>query len=844
MFQKQENILDINLIERDLNEQQREAVFSSGNSQLVLSGAGSGKTRVLTYKIIYLLKIKNIPPENILALTFTNKAAGEMKQRIGNLIGDKYSRKLVMGTFHSIFCKILRKNINHLKGGKYHHDFKIITESEVKSIIKSIIETEFNQDFEHILIRKNINDNVKRDLELKNLVRKTMERISFIKNSGITPEDYQKLEDETRKDADGGMEFLKSLYKIYVKNCQDENVMDFDDLLLNTFILFNDLKNVSILEKYQDKFKYILVDEYQDTNIVQFEIIKAIAWKSKNIFVVGDDCQSIYAFRGADIKNISRFKLNFPHYKESQLCQNYRSNKIIVEVSNNLIRNNKKQIKKNIISEIEPKEGKMKLLECDDGLDEANKIAFVINELVQSNKCEYKDIALLYRMNMQYYPFKVMFFQKNIPHKISSGIGIFDSKIIKIIYYYLKFIDDPYVDFCLDKIINFPKRNIGKVSLNKLFAISKLKKIKCWDIISSCDDIEKSKEYDINGDLCQKLIPFKSLILHLKLFSLKNRVYSTVLELLKCLDIKNNIKDESSLDIIKLFLDKVSQMEEEHIYMNIEMFTLSDFLEEFSLLMGNEENDINEKSKNENKVKLMTVHQAKGLEFKYVFIVGLEEGYFPCGPYKLDDDELEEERRIFYVAITRAKINCYLSFAKKRFQEKRDKSRFLYEINDSKLIQNYEPENYFKEKNKIYANFNKKEKKEKKQKISIINISSSKPLDYNNFSKIDNEINYINFEPNSLLQNNNIFINNSFKYENININAPNYIKLDENEENIKNEINKKKKKKEKLNNESEKDIKEKIKKEKIPKEKSDKKLLNKKTLQFKTIDSFFAPKDI
>ena len=214
MFQKQENILDINLIERDLNEQQREAVFSSGNSQLVLSGAGSGKTRVLTYKIIYLLKIKNIPPENILALTFTNKAAGEMKQRIGNLIGDKYSRKLVMGTFHSIFCKILRKNINHLKGGKYHHDFKIITESEVKSIIKSIIETEFNQDFEHILIRKNINDNVKRDLELKNLVKKIMERISYIKNSGITPEDYQKLEDETRKDADGGMEFLKSLYKI------------------------------------------------------------------------------------------------------------------------------------------------------------------------------------------------------------------------------------------------------------------------------------------------------------------------------------------------------------------------------------------------------------------------------------------------------------------------------------------------------------------------------------------------------------------------------------------------------------------------------------------------------
>ena len=260
--------------------------------------------------------------------------------------------------------------------------------------------------------------------------------------------------------------------------------------------------------------------------------------------------------------------------------------------------------------------------------------------------------------------------------------------------------------------------------------------------------------------------------------------------------------------------------------------------------MGNEENDINEKSKNENKVKLMTVHQAKGLEFKYVFIVGLEEGYFPCGPYKLDDDELEEERRIFYVALTRAKINCYLSYAKKRFQEKRDKSRFLYEINDSKLIQNYEPENYFKEKNKMYANFNKKEKKEKKQKISIINISSSKPLDYNNFSKIDNEINYINFEPNSLLQNNNIFINNSFKYENININAPNYIKLDENEENIKNEINKKKKQKEKLNNESEKDIKEKIKKEKIQKEKPDKKLLNKKTLQFKTIDSFFAPKNI
>ena len=306
MNENEQNVFNSNMntFLNDLNQDQKKAVLYFGNPQIVLSGAGSGKTRVLTYKIIYLLAIKNIPAENILALTFTNKAANEIKERIAKFIGEKYSKKLVIGTFHSIFCRILRKNIIALKGNKYNANFKIIIENESKDIIKTIIEDYFSDALEQYLEKKGINDNVKMKIEIKKLINSFTEKISFLKNNGITYQKYFNLQDEIDKDKLHNIYFFKNVYQKYVEICQIKNIMDFEDLLLNTFILFSDSNNIQILEKYQKRFQYILVDEYQDTNIVQYEIIKALAWKSKNIFVVGDDYQNIYSFRGANKLNI------------------------------------------------------------------------------------------------------------------------------------------------------------------------------------------------------------------------------------------------------------------------------------------------------------------------------------------------------------------------------------------------------------------------------------------------------------------------------------------------------------------------------------------------------------
>ena len=449
MQKKVKDVLDfdINLFSKDLNKEQKEAVDYYGRPQIVLSGAGSGKTRVLTYKIIYLIKVQNIPPENILALTFTNKAANEMKERIAKLIGEKFTRKLVMGTFHSVFCKILRKNIQFLQGGNYNPNFKIIVEHQSKDIIKSIIEDNFYIDFENYLLIKGINDNQKRNDELRILTKKIYDKISYLKNVGITYDRYHDLQDELNKDKFARMPFFKNVYQTYVETCRKKNVMDFEDLLLNTFLLFNDIKNINILNKYQNLFKYILVDEYQDTNKVQYEIVKALSWDNKNIFVVGDDYQNIYSFRGANRLNIDKFKENFNNYKETKLCQNYRSHEIIVKAANKLILNNKHQIKKELFSNIEPDE-KIKLIYCLDGIDEANKIAFLIQKLKLNNSCNYSDIVILYRKNIQHIPFKNIFFKRGIPHKIYNANTIFESKIIKVIYYYLQYIDDQSLDFC------------------------------------------------------------------------------------------------------------------------------------------------------------------------------------------------------------------------------------------------------------------------------------------------------------------------------------------------------------------------------------------------------------
>ena len=658
---------DFSEFSNDLNEAQKEAVLSCGQPQLVLSGAGSGKTRVLTYKIIFLLKTQNINPENILALTFTNKAANEMKERITTLIGQRYTKQLTMGTFHSIFCKILRKNIIYLEGKKYKSYFKIIVDHEVRDIIKKILEDDFYNEVEDFLRKKEIKDCLNSQDMKKIIVKEFIKKIKLLKNRGITWYKYYDLQDEIDKDNSNNYSFFKAVYKKYVETCQEKNVMDFEDLLLNTFLLFSDANNINILNKYQNLFKYILVDEYQDTNSVQYEIVKALAWQHKNLFVVGDDYQNIYSFRGATKANFDRFLNDFNNVKITKLCQNYRSNKTIVKTANKLIKFNKHQIFKELFSEIDETEGKIKLITCFDGIDEATKIAFIIQKLIANGKCDYKDIALLYRINLQHIPFKKVFFKMDIPHKISNANTIFDSKYIKIIYYYLQFIDDQTLDFCLPKIINFPKRGIGKSTINKLFSLAKLNEVSCWEIINNCDNKEKIVKYKITKEMQTKFIPFKQLINDLISFSNNNKLETTVVQLVKSINIEEYAKEDSNKEQINLLMEKVREMEEEYINNGIDKITLNEFLEDFSLLVINDENDAQNESE-KNRVKLMTIHQAKGLEFKYVFIVGFEDGYFPCGSHITDLDVLEEERRILYVAITRAKINCYLSYAEQRLK--------------------------------------------------------------------------------------------------------------------------------------------------------------------------------
>ena len=845
----------MNILIKDLNEAQKEAVLSFGMPQLVLSGAGSGKTRVLTYKIIFLITSKNILPGNILALTFTNKAANEMKERINKLIGDKYSQKLVMGTFHSVFCKILRKNINYLEIKKYKPDFKIIVEHESRDIINKIIKENFNDDFEKYLESKDINDNFKRKVELTKLTKKIKKKISLLKNKGISYEKYLGMEEEIQKDESEKIPFFKSVYRLYVLTCQDKNVMDFDDLLFNTLLLFNDKNNEKILEYYQNKFEYILVDEYQDTNIVQFEIIKALAWKFKNIFVVGDDYQNIYSFRGASKLNIDKFKQYFTNYRETKLCQNYRSNSTIVELANKLIKNNKKQIIKELFSTKKEIDGKVKLLICENGMDEANKIAFLIKDLIMNNKCNYKDIVILYRINKQHGPFKTTFFKNNIPHKIYNSKSIFESKIVKIIYYYLRYIDDQTSDYSLEKIINFPKRNIGKATVNKLFLIAKSKRISCWEIINNCDNDDKIKEFKITKDLQNKLLPFKSLISGLINFAKTNDVSKIIDELIKNLGLNEYLKDEHSIEQIEMMKDKIEELEAEHNKMSIEKFTLKEFLEGFSILVGNDENDEDENEKD--RVKLMTIHQSKGLEFKYVFVVGLEEGYYPCCSFLKDEDGIEEERRIFYVAITRTKINCFLSYAKERLEdsgkEKRFKSRFLEEISDSDCIETYKFENddnYNIYKNK-YKNEFKVSKRGKNKKIAKI-----RKYDFfqNSDEEEDNRINdnYIgnygnlctknlNGRYNTVFQKACNFVHNQFESKTLDINSIKNMNYDKIVKSSLIENTEKNKEKENLNNYKNSFINGIDKKEnkKNEKNKSQKKNKNKTNLKFKTIDSFF-----
>ena len=744
----------------DLNDEQREAVTYCNSPLLVLSGAGSGKTRVLTYKIAFLIKVINIRPENILALTFTNKAANEMKQRLSTLIG-KNINHIEIGTFHSIFCKILRRNAIFLEGNKYKPDFQIIDEDDVKKIIRDILELHFEGVINNMMEKIGINDRINYSNKFNEIIKTIKEKIMLLKNKGITYEDYFNLSNEIEEDKKNNLEFFKNIYEVYVRECQKKNLMDFEDLLLYTFLLFKHKNNLHILERYQNKYKYILVDEFQDTNHVQFEILKALSWNHQNICGVGDDYQNIYSFRGATLKNIIDFQNNFKNTKIFKLCRNYRSSTNIVKVADLLIKHNKKQIPKDLYSNINDTDGKVKILINNNEHDESEKIAYIIKLLVSTKQCDYKDIAVLYRMNIQSFIFQKKFFKRNIPHILCNRIGFYESKIIINIFSYLKLMINPNLDFCLKRIINYPPRNIGTKTQNKLFCLANKKKINFWEIIKNCDNKEKIKEYEIDKELSKKLLPFKETILYLMSIKDNPSIYSIINNLVEYLKLKDYLKDDpSSKEKINMLLEKVEEMEnEKKKEMKLEKYTLNDFLEETSLNLGNEESNDEANSNNANKVKLMTIHQAKGLEFKYVFVIGLEEGYYPSFMSSMSEDEVEEERRILYVAITRAKINCYISYALKRTlgdeERKRETSRFVDEISNGDLVQVFSPPLYYEyiKKIKIQDETKKKEENKTNENLNKTNDNSNKIS--NNSNKVIDNKNNINDNSNKNIDNKN-----------------------------------------------------------------------------------------
>jgi len=644
----------------ELNEVQREAVSNYTGPSLVIAGAGSGKTRVLTYRIAYLLD-QGIPAHNILALTFTNKAAREMKERIGLLVGDKAARSLWMGTFHSIFARILRKE-GYRFG--YESNFTIYDTLDSKNLIKTII----------------------KELDLNPENYKPGEiysRISSAKNNLITPRAYSSNQTLQAKDAGANKPRLADIYKHYFLRCRKAGAMDFDDLLLNTNILFRDFPDV--LKEYQVKFKFLLVDEYQDTNLSQYLIVKKLVENHKNICVVGDDAQSIYAFRGAKIENILNFKSDYPGHKIYKLEQNYRSTQNIVNAANSLIAKNLGQIKKKVWSSNETGD-RVKVIKAATDGEEGFLVSGIIQDTIHEKQANYSDFAILYRTNAQSRIFEESLRKRNIPYKVYGSLSFYQRKEIKDLIAYFRAAVNHNDEEAMKRIINYPTRGIGNTTLNKLLEFSNTSGIPLWEIISH----PEKHEIKINKGTQSKL----------KTFALKIEEFSKEIHLLPAFELANKVasgsgiihemrtgntpENISKLQNIEELLNSIKEVSNQTDPNTI--FTLDMYLENIALLTDAD----NDKPDDINKVTLMTIHAAKGLEFDHVFVAGLEEELFPSRLSLATQQELEEERRLFYVALTRAKKRAVLSYSNTRFKwgnsTSCNPSRFLREI-DSKFVE-------------------------------------------------------------------------------------------------------------------------------------------------------------
>lgn len=626
----------------ELNPAQREAVVNFKGPNLIIAGAGSGKTRVLTYRIAYLLQ-QRVFAGNIMALTFTNKAAKEMKERIVSLVGFENSRYLWMGTFHSIFAKILRSEASKID---FSPKFTIYDTDDSKSQIKAIVK------------ELHFDDKQYKTSEVHN-------RISMAKNNLVTAANYVNSPIIQEQDLKSRRPQIGKIYSIYQSRLKTSDAMDFDDLLLFTNILFRD--NADIAEKYQKHFKYLLVDEYQDTNYAQYLIIKKLCELSQNISVVGDDSQSIYSFRGAKIENILNFKKDYPALKLFKLEQNYRSTKNIVEAANSLINRNRNRIPKKVWSNNEEGD-KIKVQKAFTDTEEGFMVANLLKEYKSENNFKFNDFVILYRINAQSRIFEESFRRSAIPYKVYGGLSFYQRKEVKDVIAYLRLVVNNNDDEAFKRIINYPARGIGKTTLEKVESISVTNNMSLWNTISA----PKLLQTEVNQGTISRILNFKGLIEHFSekntdtdAFELSSYIVSQT-GILRDLEADKSQESINRKQNIEELLNGIKDFCETSLSENPEAkVLLENYLENVSLLTDFDTTDDNEEK---DRVALMTVHSAKGLEFNCVFIVGAEHELFPLYFNGVAPENIEEERRLFYVALTRAKKIANISFAENRYR--------------------------------------------------------------------------------------------------------------------------------------------------------------------------------
>ena len=642
----------------ELNESQCAAVTYNDGPSLVIAGAGSGKTRVLTYKIAYLLEQENgYNPWNILALTFTNKAAREMKERIARQVGMERARYLWMGTFHSIFSRILRAEATFIG---FTSQFTIYDTADSKSLLRSIIK-------EMGLDEKTYKPGV------------VQARISNAKNHLVTPTGYAANKEAYEGDMAAKMPAIRDIYTRYWDRCRQAGAMDFDDLLVYTYILFRDFPEV--LARYRDQFRYVLVDEYQDTNYAQHSIVLQLTKENQRVCVVGDDAQSIYSFRGADIDNILYFTKVYPDTKVFKLEQNYRSTQTIVRAANSLIEKNQWQIRKEVFSEKEKGEA-IGVYQAYSDVEEGDIVVNKIAELRREKRYAYSDFAILYRTNAQSRIFEEAMRKRSMPYRIYGGLSFYQRKEIKDVIAYFRLIVNPNDEEAFKRIINYPARGIGDTTVGKIIAAATGHNVSLWTVL--CEPLAYGLNF--NKGTVGKLQAFRELISAFITDAAEKNAYEIGADIIRQSGIINDVCQDSSPEnlsrkenieeLVNGMSDFCAQRQEE----GNPNVLLGDFLSEVSLLTDQD----SDKDGDDEKITLMTVHSAKGLEFKNVFVVGMEENLFPSSMVGDSPRALEEERRLFYVAITRAEEHCFLSYAKTRFRygkmEFGSPSRFLKDI--------------------------------------------------------------------------------------------------------------------------------------------------------------------